>query len=109
MERDLIYFPNKSNLYGFSTNIFEPLTENNNPDNSWLTTGMLVVRNDSIGFHSLFDSANTKYMVPNGGEIILGKGISVPNSNLFYPFSTEDYSIYSSYMNLGIHRTIWRI
>ncbi len=94
----LYIFPNKSNRYGFSTNIYEPLTEDNYPPYSWLATGMLAVRNDSIGFHSLFDSTNIKYMVPNGGEIIIGKGISVPNSNLFYPWSSADYTYY---INLG--------
>ncbi len=86
--------PNKSNIEGFSINIYEPLTEDNFPDFSWLATGMIAVRNDSIGFHSLFDSTNIKYMVPNGGEIIIGKGISVPNSNLFYPWSSVDYPFY---------------
>ena len=94
----LYIFPNKSNQYGFSTNIFEPLTEDNYPEHSWLTTGMLAVRNDSIGFHSVFDSTNIKYMAPNGGEIVIGKGISVPNSNLFYPSSSLDYP---NYVTLG--------
>ena len=55
---------------------------------------MIAVRNVSIGFHSLLDSTNIKYMVPNGGEIIIGKGISIPNSNLFYPFSSVDFPLY---------------
>ncbi len=67
---------------------------------------MLAVRNDSIGFYGLFDSTNIKYMVPNGGEIIIGKGISVPNSNLFYPWSSADYPLY---VCPWIHRAIRRI
>lgn len=94
----LYIFPNKSNRYGFSTNIYEPLTEDNYPPYSWLATGMFAVRNDSIGFYSLFDSTNIKYMIPNGGEIIIGKGISVPNSNLFYPYDSVDYA---GYVKLG--------
>ena len=47
---------NESDKYEFSTNIYEPLTEDNDPQYSWFDSGMLVVRNDSIGFHSLFDS-----------------------------------------------------
>jgi hypothetical protein len=86
--------PNKSNRYGFSTNIYEPLTGDIFPDYSWLATSMFAVRNDSIGFRSLLDSTNIKYLVPNGGEIIIGKGISIPNTNLFYPWNSADYPLY---------------
>ena len=44
-----------------------------------------------------------KYIVPNGGKIILGKGISVPNSNLFY---TVDSTHYPYYLIPAFHRTV---
>ena len=87
---------NKSNQYGFSTSIFESLAEDDNHRYSWFETDGLKIKNDSIGFHSLFDSTSTKYMVPNGGEIAIGKGISVPNSNIFNQYWSTDFTYLSN-------------